>query len=112
MNEIYNKIAIIGGPGCGKTKLANNISLVTNIPICHLDGLWFKENWAERDKEEFYKMLIEKINSDKWIIEGSYSKYFLKERLEKADLIIILKFSKIRILLGILQRNKMNKRKR
>lgn len=39
-------------------------------------------------------------------------KFELTVSREKADLIIILKFSKIKRLLGILQRNKMNKRKR
>ena len=34
-----SKIAIIGGPGTGKSTLANNLGKELNLPICHLDGI-------------------------------------------------------------------------
>ena len=53
MENIY-RISIIGGPGTGKSTLANNLGKDLNLPVYHLDGIHHLENCKERDKEERY----------------------------------------------------------
>ena len=68
MIRTANKISIIGGAGTGKTTLANNLGKKLNLPVCHIDGIQHLENWKQRDKEQRDKMILEKVNEEKWII--------------------------------------------
>lgn len=99
-----SKIAIIGGPGTGKSTLANNLGKELNLPIYHLDGIHHLANWVPRDKEERDKIILEKTQEPKWVIDGTY-KATLEERVKKADLIIFLNYSTIARLKGILSRH-------
>ena len=103
MIKSIKKICIIGGSGTGKTTLSNNLSKILDIPVCHIDGLNYHPNWVERDSEERDKKILDKIKEDKWIIEGTY-KTTLKERFEKAELIIYLDYSSIAQVKGALGR--------
>ena len=73
--------------GTGKTTLSNNLSNLFNIPVIHLDGIHHLPNWEIRDKNERDKIILSAIEKDKWIIDGTYH-HTLKQRFEKADLII------------------------
>lgn len=105
---MYKRIAIIGAPGTGKTTLANKLSEIFNIEVTHIDGLHHLENWQIRDKTERDKMILDVVAKDEWIIDGTY-KSTLKQRLEKADLIIWLDFSTFNQLKGIITRYLKNK---
>lgn len=103
MIENMKKICIIGGSGTGKTTLTNNLEKKLKLPVCHIDGLNYSDNWVEKDREERDKIILSKIKEDKWIIEGTY-KTTLKERFEKAELIIYLDYSSIAQVKGVLGR--------
>ena len=107
---MYNRIAIVGAPGTGKTTLANNLSEILKIEATHIDGIHHLENWQQRDKTERDEMILNIVNREKWIIDGTY-KSTLKPRFEKADLIIWLDFSSLAQLKGIMQRYLKNKDK-
>jgi len=99
----WNRISIIGGSGTGKTTLAKELSKIYNIPVTHIDGIHHLENWQIRDKKERDKIILDIVEQEKWIIDGTY-KSTLKTRLEKADLIIWLDYSTMAQLKGILTR--------
>ncbi len=105
---MYNRIAIIGAPGTGKTTLANNLSEIYGIEAIHIDGIHHLPNWNLRDKEERDRMILEITNQEKWIIDGTY-RSTLRARLEKADFIIWLDFSTLGQIRGIMQRYLKNK---
>lgn len=52
-----NRISIIGGSGTGKTTLANNLGKQLNLPVYHIDGINYLDNWQERDKGERDKII-------------------------------------------------------
>ena len=100
---MYNKISIVGGSGSGKSTLCNILSKELNLPAIHLDAINFNANWVEIDKTERDKIISTKSLEDKWIIDGNYNKT-LKERFDKADLIIWLDYSTFMQLKGVLKR--------
>lgn len=100
---MYNRISIVGGSGSGKSTLCNILSKELNLPAIHLDAINYKPNWVEIDKEERDKIISNKSEEDKWIIDGNYNKT-LQERFDKADLIIWLDYSTIKQLKGVIKR--------
>lgn len=110
MLKDVNKISIIGGPGTGKSTLANNLGRELNLPICHIDAIHHLENWKVRDKVERDKIILEKVNEDKWVIDGTY-KDTLEVRIRKSDLVIFLNYSKMARVRGVLSRYLKNKGK-
>lgn len=97
------RICIIGGSGTGKTTLANNLGKVLNLPVCHIDGINHLENWETRDKEERDRIILKKVEEEKWVIDGTY-RSTLTERLERADFVIYLDYSSMAQLRGVFKR--------
>ena len=100
---MYNRISIIGGAGTGKTTLSNLLSEKYNIPVTHIDGIHHLKNWQVRDKAERDKIILDIVEKEKWIIDGTY-KDTIQQRVERADLVIWLDYSTFAQVKGILKR--------
>ena len=98
-----NKILIVGSAGSGKTTFAKDLSSIINLPVIHLDKEYWKPNWEKPDHDEWVSKLDILLNKDKWIIDGNY-RSTLKRRIEKADMIIFLDYSRIVCVKGVLSR--------
>lgn len=98
-----SRISIIGGSGSGKSTLANILSKILDIPAIHLDAINYNANWVEIDKHKRDEIISSKSKEDKWIIDGNYNKT-LKERLDRANLIIWLDYSTFAHLKGVSKR--------
>lgn len=98
-----NRISIIGAPGTGKTTLANELSRLYNIPATHIDGIHHLENWQVRDKKERDKIILDIVQNERWIIDGTYHAT-LRTRVEKSDLVIWLDYSSWTQLKGVVKR--------
>ena len=94
---------IIGCPGSGKSTLARALGERLDLPVVHLDRLWWKPGWENVSQEEFDKRLSNAVNMEKWIIDGNFSRT-VQTRLEKCDTVIYLDFSRWLCLWGMLQR--------
>ena len=90
-----SKILILGGPGSGKTTLANKLEKLFELPIINLDNINYKK---ERDS-----IIKRRINEDEWIMEGVY-KSTLKQRADVADLIIFLEYPTHYLIFRIIKR--------
>lgn len=101
--KAIKRISIVGGSGTGKTTLSNNLGKKLYLPIFHIDAFHYSENWKENDKKDRDKKILEKLNGNKWVIDGTYSST-LNERVEKADLVIFLDYSTLARLKGIIER--------
>jgi adenylate kinase family enzyme len=85
-----NRIMVVGvSAGVGKSTFARELGEILNIPVYHLDALYWKPGWKEASIEEFSKAQQEIVTRRQWIIEGNYSKTF-DIRTEDADTIIYL----------------------
>jgi adenylate kinase family enzyme len=50
---MIKKIMIFGRPGSGKSTFALDLQKMLKIPFYHLDKYFFRDNWVERDYDEF-----------------------------------------------------------
>lgn len=98
-----DRISIMGGPGTGKSTLAKNLGKELNLPVYHIDGINYFENWEKRDEKERDKIILEKVAEPKWVMDGTY-KSTLEARVERSDLVIFLDYSAIARLKGIFSR--------
>ncbi|TCZ78232.1 DNA topology modulation protein FlaR [Paenibacillus albiflavus] len=92
MNQILNKIHIIGSVGSGKSTLARTLSSRLNIPYYELDNVvWLRTpNGDVRNSQEVRDATLHTIiTSDQWIVEGVHHQW-VQASFEKAELIIYL----------------------
>lgn len=98
------KVAILGYSGCGKSTLAKYISNYYKIPLLYLDTVMFEENWKARDKNQAIEMVFQFMKNESWVIDGNYTNFLQSKRLEEADYIIYMKFSRLNCLFRVLKR--------
>lgn len=87
----YRKILIVGCGGAGKSTLAVEMGKRFDLPIVHLDKLWWLPGWQTRPEQQFDEMLKLELIKNDWIIEGNFFRTF-KTRLEHADFCIFLDY--------------------
>lgn len=88
------KIMIIGYSGSGKSTLAARIAKAKELPVLHLDQVHFLDGWKERNRTDALNIVKEVLAEDSWVIDGNYAKFYHQERLEQADKIIFMNFSR------------------
>ncbi len=99
----YKRILLIGCPGSGKSTLAKKIGSKTNLPVIHLDTIYWLPNWKARPIEEFNELLIKELKKDEWIIDGNYNRT-LDLRVKYCDLIIYLDIARSICLYSVIKR--------
>ncbi len=97
------RIVFLGCAGSGKSTFSKRLGEKLNIPVTHLDTLYWKPGWVEEEKEIFIKKQLEIIEQDTWIMDGNY-RDSLELRLERCDTIIYLDVPRIVSIFGIYQR--------
>lgn len=97
------KIMIFGRPGSGKSTFALHLSRQLNVPVYHLDKIFYVNNWIERNYQEFLNMQQDLITKDHWIIDGNATKS-LELRYAQADLVIYFLMPRLTCLWRILKR--------
>ena len=86
-----NKIIVIGPSGAGKSYFSKQLASITNLPLYHLDNIFWKEDRTHISRDEFDEKLLKILEQDKWIIDGDYSRTY-ELRIKYADTIIFLYF--------------------
>ena len=97
------RVLIIGCGGSGKSTLARQLGEKLNLPVIHLDKLFWHPGWVESTKEEMNAKIMQALAQPRWIMDGNFSRT-LPLRLEKCDAVIYLDFSRFACLLGVLKR--------
>ncbi|WP_294351164.1 DNA topology modulation protein [uncultured Clostridium sp.] len=100
---VCKKISIIGCGGSGKSTLSIKLGRKLNIPVVHLDQIFWTDNWVPITKEEFDEIVENELKKDKWIIDGNYNRT-IQKRFEESDTIIYLDFPTIICIFGVIKR--------
>ncbi|MBD5129127.1 MAG: DNA topology modulation protein [Ruminococcaceae bacterium] len=99
------KIAILGYSGSGKSTLARRLGEIYGLPVLHLDTVEFLPNWEKRGLSEKQRIVADFMrDNDGWVMDGNYSKLFREERLEQADMIVMLLFNRFNCLWRVTKR--------
>lgn len=89
--RLGQKIIVIGCSGSGKSTLSKELRDVTGLPLFHLDHIWWKPDKSHISREEFDQKLNEILLTDRWIIDGNYSRTY-EMRFQACDTIIFLDY--------------------
>ncbi|HEX4197708.1 MAG TPA: hypothetical protein VHZ26_09715 [Caulobacteraceae bacterium] len=84
------RIVILGNAGSGKSTLARRLGERLNLPVVHLDVLFWEPGWTEPDNDAFRARVRASMAGDAWISEGNYARRTFDLRLPRADLVIWL----------------------
>ena len=97
------RIIIIGCPGSGKSRLSKILAKKLNLPLVHLDKLFWKPNWQSVSKEQFKELLLEELEKPCWILDGNFWST-LELRLKYADHVILMNYPTVTCILRVLKR--------
>lgn len=97
------RILIIGCGGAGKSTLARQLGEKLNIPVVHLDKLFWHPGWVESTKEEIDQKILLEMEKPQWIMDGNYNRT-MPQRLQYCDTVIYMDFSRFACLIGVFKR--------
>lgn len=100
------RIMILGSGGAGKSTLARHIGHALNIPVTHLDQLFWQPNWHPVDRETLIARQQAIVTQPRWIMDGNYTST-LDIRLAHADTVILLNLPRWRCLYRVVARRIM-----
>ena len=86
-----NKAIIIGCPGSGKSTFSKALHEKTNLPLYHLDMLYWNSDRTTVSKDIFRERLQSVLVLDKWIIDGNYGST-IEMRLKECDTVFFLDY--------------------
>ncbi|MFB5191661.1 DNA topology modulation protein [Alicyclobacillus fastidiosus] len=83
------RIIVIGSPGAGKSTFSRELAERLELPLYHLDSLYWKPGWVERSRDEWFAIHEDVLAKPTWVIDGNYGGT-LRPRVEAADTVIWL----------------------
>ncbi|MEM7103889.1 MAG: DNA topology modulation protein [Bacteroidota bacterium] len=97
------RIIVIGSCGAGKSTFSKKLHAITDLELIHLDRHYWKPHWTETPKAEWESTVKALIAKDSWIIDGNYGGT-MDIRIERADTIIFLAYSRLTCMYRVLSR--------
>ena len=83
-----HRIVILGCSGTGKSTLARKVGARLNLPVIHLDSLFWEPGWVEAETEVFRARVTQAIEGPRWVTDGNFLSKTGDLRFPKADLIV------------------------
>lgn len=66
------RVLVIGSGGAGKTTFARRLHEITDLPLFHLDRLYWRPDWTEPTRAEWKELVGELLEKDEWILDGHF----------------------------------------
>jgi adenylate kinase family enzyme len=98
------RIMIVGSAGSGKSTLARRLGEQLDLPVVHLDTLYWRPGWVEPPQDVWREQVREAVQADAWVMDGNYSATF-DLRFERADTAIFLDIPRRVCLYRVLKRS-------
>jgi adenylate kinase family enzyme len=85
------RLLVMGRSGAGKSTLARRIGAVLDLPVVHLDALYWRSDWTPVEPELFAERQRAAIAGDRWVVDGNYTSVpECRDRLEAATGVIVV----------------------
>ncbi len=97
------RILVIGSGGSGKTTLARRLAQRTNLPLIHLDALYWRRGWDPTPADEWRTKVETLVSGPAWIMDGNYGGT-LNIRLEACDAVVFLDIPRLVCLWRVVRR--------
>ena len=97
------KILIIGNAGSGKSTFSKKLAQKLQLPLVHLDKIYWTGNWDHLSREEFDEALQKELIKPQWIIDGNFNRTF-PHRLQYCDTVFFFDLPAISCFWGITKR--------
>lgn len=101
------RILLIGNAGAGKTTFAKQLAEKRNLPLVHLDKLYWCGNWEHLSRSGFDAILQSELEKPQWIIDGNFNRT-IPHRLQYCDTVFFFDFPTVLCLAGITKRTLTN----
>jgi adenylate kinase family enzyme len=101
------RIAIVGCSGGGKSTLARIVGERLDLPVVHMDTLFWKPGWTEGEPDVFRRDVEAAASADRWVMEGGFITASAM-RFARADTIIWIELSTLLCLWRALKRMAMS----
>ena len=85
------KVIIIGCPGSGKSTFGRKLKCITDLPLYHLDMMFWNDDRTTVTKELFIERLKKVMRNSKWIIDGNYGST-MEMRIKECDTVFFLDY--------------------
>ena len=63
-------VAILGPAGAGKSWLARELAVASELPVVHLDRLYWKPGWVPTPEPEWEALQRREVERESWIADG------------------------------------------
>ena len=103
MGSSYKRIIVLGCSGAGKSTFARMAGGALNLPVYHLDQLFWQPNWVEGEEETFLPKVERITAQEHWIVDGGYSQTW-PYSFPRADAVVLLDIPRWRCITGVLWR--------
>ncbi len=97
------RLAVIGSPGSGKSTLAKRLGEKLDLPVMHLDKIFWHGKWNATTEDVWRDKVKGLCGQEKWIIDGDYFDT-MKIRLEAADTIVFLNVPRYKCMYRLIKR--------
>ena len=85
------KVIVIGCPGSGKSTVSRALHNKIEIPLYHLDMMYWNADKTTVEKSVFLERLSAVLEKDEWIIDGNYGST-MELRMAACDMVIFLDY--------------------
>lgn len=109
---MYKRILIVGAGGSGKTTLGKKIGKILKIESKSIDELRYSKDFlikfSDKKAKDNLNRLLRKKN---WIIDGVYAREYIYPVFKKADIVICLRTSRLKLIYRIIKRDIKERKK-
>jgi adenylate kinase family enzyme len=104
------RIIVVGCQGSGKTALALKLGRKLDLPVIHLDVLYWRPGWKESELPGFRTRVADAIAGEGWVVDGSFSGLAMDLTLARADTFIAIERPRWLCLWRVLWRSAFQRR--
>ena len=98
-------MSVVGNSGSGKSRLADRIAQVLDVPYVELDAIHHLAGWTPIDPGVFAAQIEDIASTDAWVIDGNYRAVVVDGPVwKRADTVVWLDLPRRLVMLQIVRR--------